>query len=94
MKRNRTLRELFSFNGFKAANQLEGKFGDHKSRTITLTRQKKQHHVLVAVNNIELATIVKFAKRVIWMQLIIEFMFAMKDGVYFVLGARVCVSKN
>ncbi len=90
MKRNKTLQQLFSFCGFKAAKQLEGKFGDPKARIIHLVRQKKRLNVLVVANDTRLAMIVKFVKRVIWTQQIIEYIYVMKDGVCPVLGARVC----
>jgi len=91
MKADKTLQELFSFSGFKASTQLEGKFGDPKARIITLTRQKKRLSALGAANDTKLAIIVKFAKREIWTQQIIEYMYATKDGVCPALGAKVCV---
>ena len=91
MKKYKTLQELFSFRGFKAATQLEGKFGDPKARIITLTRQKKRLSVLVAASDTMLAMIVKFVKCEIWTRQIIEYMYAMKGGVCPVSGAKVCV---
>lgn len=91
MKQNKTLQQLFSFIGFKAGKKLEGKFGDPKARIISLTRQKKRLNVLVAANELGLAMTVKFVKRVIWTLQIIEYTYVMKDGVFTVLGAKVCV---
>lgn len=91
MKEDKTLQELFSFRGFKAAARLEGKFGDPKARIITLTRQKKQLSVLAAASDTKLAMIEKFVKYEIWMRQIIEYMYAMKGGAYPALGAKVCV---
>jgi len=65
MKKDKTLQELFSVFGFKAAKQLEGMFGDPKARIISLARQKKRLSVLVAANDIRPAMTVKFVKRVI-----------------------------
>jgi hypothetical protein len=42
MKKARTLRELFSFEGFIPKYQLEGRFGDPSVRTIELERKKKR----------------------------------------------------
>jgi hypothetical protein len=91
MKKHKTLKELFSFPGFKAANQLEGKFGEPKARIITLTRQKKLLYAPDARKNTRLAMTVKFVKYAIWMRLIIEYIFATKDGAYPALGVKVCV---
>lgn len=91
MKKDKTLQELFSFCGFRAAKQLEGVFGDPRARIITLTRQKKRLSVPAAVNDIGHAMIAKFAKRVIWTQQITEYMYVTKDGVCTALGAKVCV---
>lgn len=44
MKEKRTLRELFSFPGFKAKEQLQGVFGDQKARIVELRRQKKDQY--------------------------------------------------
>jgi len=90
MKKNKTLQQLFSFIGFKTGKQLEGKFGDPKARIISLARQKKRLNVLVVANDIRVAMTVKFVKRVIWTQRIIEYIYVMKDGVCTVLGAKVC----
>ena len=90
MKRDKTLQELFSFSGFKAAKRLAGKFGDPKARIIILTRQKKLLNVLAAARSTRLVMIVKFVKHGIWMRQITESMCVMNDGVYRVLGAKVC----
>lgn len=42
MKTGRSLRELFSFQGFVAAATLKGVFGDPKARVVTLRRRKKR----------------------------------------------------
>lgn len=39
----RSLRELFSFQGFRANETLTGKFGDPKARIVTLVRRKKEY---------------------------------------------------
>ena len=44
MKETRTLRELFSFPGFYAKQQLQGVFGDPKARIVELQRQKKERY--------------------------------------------------
>jgi hypothetical protein len=46
MKKDKTLRELFSFPGFLARQELEGRFGDPRSRIIILDRKKKQRAAL------------------------------------------------
>jgi hypothetical protein len=91
MKKNKTLQQMFSFIGFKAGMKLEGKYGDPKARIISLTRQKKRLNVLVAANELGLAMILKFVKHAIWTLQIIEYTYVMKDGVFTVLGAKVCV---
>jgi len=45
VKKAKTLRELFSFPGFYAQQQLEGIFGDPKARVFELKRQKKESYV-------------------------------------------------
>jgi len=64
MKKARTLREMFSFNGFTPKNELKGKFGDPKIRVIKLDRKKKQQAALDAVQFILTSTIEKFALHV------------------------------
>lgn len=91
MKKDKTIQELFSFYGFKAARQLEGMFGDSKARIISLIRQKKRLSVLAAANDIRLAMTVKFVKHVIWTQQIIEYIYVTRDGVCTALGAKACV---
>ena len=91
MKKHKTLRELFSFPGFKAANQLEGKFGEPNARTITFTRQKKLLYAPDVGKNIRPAMTEKFMKYAIWMRQIIEYIFVTKGGAYSALGVRVCV---
>ena len=82
MKHARTLREMFSFKGFRATSELQGEFGDPKKRVIELRRQKKQQYVPHAAQRVEVTTIVEYALRVIAMQKVIEFISAMKDGVF------------
>ncbi len=64
MKKNKTLRELFSFPGFKACNKLEGKFGDPISRVIVLVREKKQQIAHPAENEIKVIMIKKYVSPV------------------------------
>lgn len=94
MNKNKTLQELFSFPGFKATKQLQGKFGDPKARIIVLGRQKKLLNVLVVINATKYITIARFVKHAIWMPLIIELFCAMKDGEYVVGSAKVCAWKS
>jgi hypothetical protein len=79
MKHARTLLELFSFNGFVAKNQLDGKFGDPKVRTIVLERKKKQQDVPCAGLTTAVITIKKYVSRVTAMLKAIEYIFASKD---------------
>jgi hypothetical protein len=44
VKETKTLRELFSFPGFYAKQQLQGVFGDPKARIVELKRQKKERY--------------------------------------------------
>jgi hypothetical protein len=41
LKKAKTLRELFSFPGFYAQQQLQGVYGDPKARIVELKRKKK-----------------------------------------------------
>jgi len=89
MKKNRTLQELFSFPGFKACQQLEGKFGDPKARIIILNRQKKQQNVQDAIRFIKRFTIERLANRATEMLEIIELFFVTRGGVYFAKNVMV-----
>lgn len=82
MKHARTLRELFSFKGFIAKSELEGRFGDPKARVVVLKRQKKQPSVPSAALSIEAITTAEFVVYVIVMPKVIAYIFAMKDDVY------------
>ena len=44
MKRARTLCELYSFSGFRAAAQLKGVFGDPDVRVVRLRRKKRLYY--------------------------------------------------
>jgi len=68
MKRARTLRELFSFPGFYAKQQLQGVFGEPKARIVELKRQKKEPYVLGVVKATAVITTLKFEKYEIWMR--------------------------
>ena len=59
MKKTRTLRELFSFPGFYAHEQLQGVFGDPKARIVELKRQKKERYVQGVEKTITGITILK-----------------------------------
>jgi hypothetical protein len=65
MKKSRTLIELFSFPGFIANNQLEGKFGDPKIRIIELKRKKNRLYVLYVASYHIVITIKRSAMHVI-----------------------------
>lgn len=91
MKKDKTLQELFSFCGFKAASQLEGRFGDPKARIITLTRQKKRLSVQAAANDAERAMTARFVKLAIWMRQIIEYICVTRGGAYTATGVKACV---
>lgn len=62
MKEIKTLRELFSFPGFYALQQLKGVFGDPKARIIELKRQKKELYVQVVGKAITDTTTLKSGK--------------------------------
>ena len=87
MKKARTLRELFSFDGFTPRYQLEGKFGDPKVRIIELERKKKRQAVLDAGLLIVTFMIEKFVWYVTAMQKAIEFILVLKDGEWIVKNA-------
>lgn len=88
MKKNKTLRELFSFNGFVAKNKLIGKFGDPKARIIDLVRKKKQQHVQSVIHNTRIFTIENCIFLVIVMRKVIEFMCDTKEDVCSVKNAK------
>jgi len=90
MKKARTLRELFSFQGFIAKSQLEGQFGDSKSRIVVLERRKKRRSALNVVLVLEIITIEKLVALVIAMRKAIVFICAMKDGVLIANDVMVC----
>ena len=90
MKHKKTLKELFSFNGFKADGKLLGKFGDPKARIIVLTRQKKPLYAL-AVGGVKKLTMTgRNVNPAIWTWQTTEFMFAMNADVYPVQSTMVC----
>ena len=62
MKKTKTLRELFSFPGFYAQQQLEGIFGDPKARVVELKRQKKERYAQDVEKAIAGITILKLDK--------------------------------
>jgi hypothetical protein len=78
MKKARTLQELFSFNGFKAKRQLEGKFGEPKLRIVQLERKKKRQ----AVPNATLPFVPFMIEKLAWcvtvMRKVIKYIIAMK----------------
>ena len=80
MKKDRTLQALFSFQGFKAAQRLVGKFGDSKARIIVLARQKKRQFVQVMANGIRVVMTGSSVSHGMWTRSITEFMYVMKDG--------------
>jgi len=94
MKKIKTLRQLFSVEGFVANNILEGQFGDHKARIITLRRQKKQRYALSVGKNIKAIMINELAKHVIAIQEATVFIFVMKDGASIAKNADVFLWKN
>ena len=49
MKHHKTLQALFSFPGFRAKQNLQGKFGSPKTRIVELVRRKKQRYVLTVI---------------------------------------------
>jgi len=51
MKRARTLCELYSFSGFRAAAQFRGVFGDPDLRVVQLRRKKRLAPVPVVAAN-------------------------------------------
>lgn len=51
MKRARTLCELYSFPGFRAAAQLKGVFGDPDMRVVRLRRKKRPASVLAVAGD-------------------------------------------
>ena len=91
MNRDRTLQELFSLPGFRASDQLQGKFGDPNSRIVVLSRQKKPSHALSVGNIIKLIMTVKNVKHVILTHVVIVFTCVIKGDVSFAHGAKVCV---
>ena len=91
MNRDRTLIELFSLPGFRANNQLQGIFGDPKSRIVVLSRQKKQQYVPVVGKYIKHITIEKNVKHAILTYMVIAFTCTMKGVAYFVFGVKACV---
>ena len=90
MKKNKTFQELFSFPGFRAGHQLQGQFGDPIARVIVLTRRKKRPCALGAASAIRHITIARSVKHATWMRQIIEFIYAMRNGVYLASGAEAC----
>lgn len=80
MKKVKTLKELFSFPGFIAQSSLEGVFGDHKARIITLKRQKKRLNVQVAESGTEVIMTTKKNRREILMQEAIEYTCDLNNG--------------
>ena len=80
MKKVRTLRELFSFPGFYAQRQLQGVFGDPKSRIVQLTRQKKVQPVPDVERAIADTTIPKYDRCVIGMPWNGESISALNNG--------------
>jgi hypothetical protein len=80
VRENKTLRELFSFPGFYAKQQLQGVFGDPKARIVELKRQKKGWSVQVAVKVIVAATIQRSAKYETLMRRGVEFISALSNG--------------
>lgn len=60
MKETRTLRELFSFPGFYAKQQLQGVFGEPKARIVELKRQKKERYAQDAGRVIAVITMQRF----------------------------------
>jgi hypothetical protein len=79
MIKAKTLRAMFSFDGFIAENKLEGKFGDPKIRIITFKRQKKLQFVPNAVQYLRVFMIEKIVRYVIVMQEVIKYIFLTKD---------------
>ncbi len=94
LKKDKQLKDFFSFSGFRASQKLKGKFGDSKARIVVLTRQKKLLNALTAVNGIELGMIEKLVRPVIWMLPTIEFTCVMRGAVLFAHGAKLCVQRN
>ena len=73
MKHHKTLRALFSFQGFSAKQTLLGKFGDPKIRIIELVRRKKKLFVLTVTLFASLTMISHSRQLDTWMFLIEEF---------------------
>lgn len=87
----RSLRELFSFQGFRANETLTGKFGDPKARIVTLVRRKKRISVPVATPNIAATMTENSVSLVIRMQQVFGYFFVMKDAAYIAQGVVACV---
>lgn len=90
MKTHKTIQALFLFPGFRALNNLQGKFGDPKARIIVLQRRKKQPNVLGVTAVTKLTTIASRVKHVTWIRVIIVFMCGMKGVVYFAEPVTAC----
>jgi accessory gene regulator protein AgrB len=87
MKQARTLRELFSFDGFIPKDQLEGKFGDPLVRIIDLERKKKQQDVLDVILFIITFMIEKFVWHETVTQKVIGYISVLKDEEWIVINA-------
>ena len=93
MKKDKTVRELFSFPGFLARQELEGRFGDPRSRIIILDRKKKQRAALNVALFAKAFTIEKFAYPVIVTSRAIGFIFVMNAGECIAKNVMVCTWK-
>jgi hypothetical protein len=84
MKRNKTVRALFSFPGFYAQQKLQGIFGDQKGRVIELRRQKKQLYALVVKSVTRFITTTRYGKYEIWMYMDYASMYGLSNDEFIV----------
>ena len=68
MKRARTLSELYSFPGFRAAATLTGVFGDSDLRVVHLLRKKRRAPVRAVADNVVGSTTVASRAPVMWVR--------------------------
>lgn len=90
MKSIRSLRELFSFQGFRANETLTGKFGDSKARIVTLVRRKKRVSALAVASHIIVTMTENSVSLAIRMQQVFGYSFIMKDAAYIAQGVAAC----
>lgn len=89
MKKYKTIKTLFSFEGFRAQQRLQGILGDNKGRVVELKRQKKEASVQDVKRAIAHITIKEYAKCEIWMYWDGVFIYGLNKGELIVLGVEV-----